>query len=147
MPNWCLNCLRVSGPAKDVARFQKQAVAVSPRQGTKPESVPEVFSMQSLVPIHAKPPTSEGDANGFGSPQEDWGCRSDACHSEQMETWDGGLLYRFATPWNPPVTFLQQVSERWQTLVFVLDYEEPRMAFRGLARAARGALQNFYIDL
>ena len=59
----------------------------------------------------------------------------------------GGLVYRFVTPWKPPTAFFQRVSELWPTLVFVLDYEEPRMAFRGLARAANGTLDYIHIDL
>jgi hypothetical protein len=50
-------------------------------------------------------------------------------------------------PWQPPTAFFLRVSELWPTLVFVLDYEEPHLAFRGLARAANGALDYLHIDL
>ena len=147
MANWCKNFLRVTGPAEDVTRFQNQAAAVTPCQGTKTESTPEAFSFQRLVPLPAKCRTAAADPDGVGSPRQAWGCRSDAFHSEQVETWEGGVVYRFATPWQPPTAFFQRVSELWPTMVFVLDYEEPRMAFRGLARAANGALDYLHIDL
>ena len=147
MANWCMNLLRVTGPAEDVTRFQKQAAAVTPCQGRKTESTPEAFSFQRLVPLPAKRRTADEDTDGGGSPQQAWGCRSDAFHSEQVETWEDGVVYRFVTPWKPPTAFFQRVSELWPPLVFVLDYEEPRMAFRGLARAASGTLDYIHIDL
>jgi hypothetical protein len=31
-------------------------------------------------------------------------------------------------------------------MIFVLDYEEPRLAFQGLARSAAGSLQHLCVD-
>ena len=147
MPNWCKNFLRVTGPAEDLTRFQKQAAAVAPCQGRKADSPPEAFSFQRLVTLPAKRRATVADPDEIGSPQQTWGCRSDAFRSEQVETWEGGVVYRFVTPWKPPTAFFLRVSELWPTLVFVLDYEEPQLAFRGLARAANGVLDYIHIDL
>ena len=147
MPNWCRNFLRVDGPAEDVARFQKQAVAVPPRPRAGPESTPEVLSFESLVPLPAKRRTTHDGAEGVGSPKQEWGCRSDAFRSELVETWDGHVVYTFVTPWNPPRRFFQRVSERWPSLIFILDYDEPMLGYRGLARAANGALEFLHINL
>ena len=147
MPNWCKNFLGVTGPADDVKRFQKQAAELPPPPDSKSEWTPEVFSFQSLLPLPAKRRRPTANPNGLGSPQQEWGCRSDAFRSEQVEAWDGGVVYRFATLWNPPTRFFQKVSERWPTLVFTLDYDEPLLAFRGLARAVKGDVQFLHLDL
>ena len=143
MTNWCKNFLRVTGPAQDVSRFQQQAVAGAAAIG----DTPEVFSFQSLVPLPEQYRTSSAVDSDFGGPRQEWGCRCDARQSERVETWDEGVVYRFATAWNPPLPFLRQVSQSWPTLVFVLDYEEPMLAYRGLARAAAGSVQHFQIAL
>jgi len=146
MANWCKNFLRVTGPDRDMARFQKLAAAVAPRPKTATAPPPEPFSFRRPVPLPATPQTTT-TKTGLGSPQHEWGCRGDACRSELVETWDGGRLYRFATPWNPPMEFLRQVSARWPTLVLILDYDEHMMAFRGVACAQAGKLQHSHLDL
>ena len=147
MPNWCKNFLRVTGPVEEVAQFKRQAAELKPRRGAPPNSMPEELSFQRLVPLPEQSGTRNFGTEGPGSPTEEWGCRSDALNTEQVETWEGGVVYRFVTPWKPPTAFFLRVSELWPTLVFVLDYEEPRVAFRGLARAANGVLDYIHIDL
>lgn len=142
MANWCMNYLRVTGPVEDVARFQKEAAEVKPPRGAAPDATLEALSFERLLPL---PPESRTCADE--GPMAEWGCRGNAFHSERVECWDGAVGFRFVTPWNPPMVFLQRVSECWPTLVFVLDYEEPRACFRGLARAAKGSLQHFHLDL
>ncbi len=147
MANWCMNYLRVTGPVEDVARFQQQAATPPRRQGRITDEPPEAFSFERLVPLSAKRRTPPNDAEGGDNPREEWGCRSDAFHSELVEAWAGGVAYRFVTPWNPPTRFFQRVSECWPSLIFVLDYEEPRVAFRGLAHATNGVVQSLHLDL
>ena len=145
MANWCKNFLRVTGPAEDLARFRQQAAPAEAGQKAQTASPPEAFSFHRLVPL---PAAGGNTTDGEGSsPQEVWGCQGDALHSEFEETRDGAALYRFATSWNPPMTFLRQVSELWPTLVFLLDYDEPMMAFRGTARAQAGRLMHFHLEL
>jgi len=45
MTNWCKNFLRVTGPDRDVARFQIQAAADASANG----DAREAFSFQSFV--------------------------------------------------------------------------------------------------
>ena len=145
MPNWCKNFLRVTGPDEDLARFRQQAAPAEPGQEAKTASPPEAFSFQRLVPLPlAGRNTTDGQGN---SPQEAWGCRGDVIDSEFEETRDGAALYQFATSWNPPMNFLRQVSVLWPTLVFLLDYDEPMVAFRGTARAQAGKLLHFHLEL
>lgn len=146
MPNWCKNFLQVNGPDQDLVRFQRQAAPAAARGGHPSADTPEAFSFQRLVPLPERLQTLTGDDAGFDSPQQAWGCRSDACQSAQEETREGGVLYKFATPWSPPLTFLREVSRRWPTLVYALDYDEPMMAFRGMAHAANGRMQYSHFD-
>ena len=44
------------------------------------------------------------------------------------------MEYEFYTAWSPPIEFLQNVAVQWPTLLFVLEYEEPGVAFKGLAK-------------
>ena len=145
MTNWCKNFLRVTGPDEDLARFLKQAAPAEPGPETKTVSPPEAFSFQRLVPL---PAAGGNTTDGEGSsPPEEWGCRGDARATEFEVARDGAALYQFETAWNPPMTFLRKVSELWPGLVFLLDYDEHMMAFRGTARAQAGKLLRFHIEL
>ena len=143
MTNWCINFLLVTGPEPHVARFQQQAASVAAAKG----DTPKVFSFQSLVPLPRRGRTSPGEDPGFGSPEQEWGCPWDACQAELMKAWDEGVLYQFATLWHPPLPFLRQVSQRWPTLVFELEYEEPRPPIRGVVRATAGSMRDCDLEL
>jgi hypothetical protein len=62
-----------------------------------------------------------------------------------QQRWEGGVLYEFDTAWSPSVRFVENVSRAWPTLVFVLDYEEIRAGYKGLARAQAGTLDDHCI--
>ena len=47
---------------------------------------------------------------------------------------EGHVEYEFYTAWSPPIELLQTVAVQWPTLKFILAYEEPGMAFKGLAK-------------
>ena len=42
---------------------------------------------------------------------------------------------------------MEAVSRAWPTLVYVLDYEEEGLGYKGLARAAAGFLEDHCIAL
>ena len=44
------------------------------------------------------------------------------------------MEYEFYTAWSPPIEFLKRVAVQWPALIFVLAYEEPGMAFKGVAK-------------
>ena len=44
------------------------------------------------------------------------------------------IEYEFNTAWSPPLEFLQALAEKLPKLMFVLEYEEPGCAFKGLAK-------------
>lgn len=147
MPNWCFNRLRVSGPAKDLTRFQKQAEGFSPWFHPEPGQAKEQLNFHSFVPIPPAVQAAGYEAAGYEWELRHWGCKWGACHVCLVDEWEGGVLYEFDTAWSPPLPFLEQVSLAWPTLVFVMDYEEPLDGFKGLARAVAGVLDDHCIDL
>jgi len=144
MPNWCKNFLRVSGPDRDLAHFMRQAAPAKTQRKPKTASPPEAFSFQRLVPLSVLRGTAtEGEES---TPANRWGCRGDAIRSQFDESRDGAAQYRFATPWNPPMKFLREVSELWPTLEFILDYDEPMLTFYGTVCARAGRITHFYVE-
>jgi len=147
MPNWCFNRLRVTGAAEEVTRFQEQAVGFCPWGRTEAGQAPDVLNFHSLVPVPPEVQAAGYQAAGRGWEFEHWGCRLGAHKAAVIAVWEGGALYEFDTAWSPAVIFVKQVSRAWPTLVFVLDYEEPRMGYKGLARANAGTLEDHCIEI
>ena len=147
MPNWCFNHLRVTGPAKDVARFQDQAAGFGPWHTPEVGQGPDILNFHSLLPIPAEVLTSGYDMAGYNWEIQHWGCKLGACHAALADEWEGGVIYEFDTAWSPPLILVEQVSRVWPTLIFVLDYEEPGMGFKGLSRAEGGVLEDHCINL
>jgi hypothetical protein len=137
MPNWCDNRLEAPGPSNDVKRFKKKAVGHDP--WTSPEKIgdrpPDLLNFHSLIPI-PKEVLKGGYADvGFDWELENWGAESgyegpprivDQCDD------DGYVIHPFATPRDPPIAFLENASQQWPALLFLLDYNEPGNAFKGI---------------
>ena len=51
-----------------------------------------------------------------------------------LDEWQGCLIYQFDTAWSPPMEFLQAVAKQLPALTCILEYEEPGMAYKGLAK-------------
>lgn len=132
MRNWSLNALAVHGPATDVATFKKQAVGYDPKMTTEERAgaKPCALNFHSLMPIPDQvlkaggPPCRERDDWQV----KHWGVTRGAsiegdpagveCIVEEGKP--NVLWYSFDTPWDPPITFLKQVSKKWRTLLFLL---------------------------
>ena len=147
MTNWCFNRLRINGPIADAEQFQQQAVGFSPWYQPEPYDEADALNFHSLVPIPPAVLAAGCEPAGTDWERQHWGCQSGAERSALTETWHGGALYEFDTAWNPPLAFLQTVSQSWPTLVFVLDYEEPGNAFKGLARTQAGTMEHYCVAL
>jgi hypothetical protein len=52
---------------------------------------------------------------------------------------------RAGTP-GPLLTFLADISARWPSLVFLLDYDREETRFKGLARAKGGKLRHWRVS-
>lgn len=142
MSIWCRNFLNVTGPEQDLARFQQQAAGLADAN----DDTPEVFSFENLVPLPQRNRTESIELPGCSEADQEWGCQDDACECEREEALFEGVDYRFKTLLKPPLPFLRQVSQRWPTLVFKLEYEEPRPLFCGLASATAGSMQHSQLE-
>lgn len=144
MPNWCNNKLAVYGPDEDVKRFKAQAVGHSPWQ---PAEKPNVFNLHSLVPIPPEIIAAGYETAGYNWEREHWGCKWGACHAELVDEWEGHLTYTFDTAWSPPLAGLASIGPQWPALIFLLDYEEMGMAFKGLYKVKADVVEDHCVTL
>ena len=71
---------------------------------------------------------SATDDSWYNWNNRNWGCKWDASESELIDESENGenlvLVYRFDTPWAPPVPAMEKLSEQYPTLLLTLEYEE-----------------------
>jgi hypothetical protein len=132
MPNWCLNKLTIMGPEADVQAFKAKAVGHSPWD--EPEGDPDVLNFHSLVPVPEEVLKAGYESAGYNWEKENWGCKWGPSDPEILDEREGHVEYEFYTAWSPPEQFLQTVAVQYPKLQFVLEYEEPGLAFKGLAK-------------
>ena len=144
MPNWCNNTLAIYGTVEDVTRFKAKAVGHSPWHKDQTENA---LNFHSLVPIPPDVLSAGYDPAGYGWETANWGCKWGACHSELMDEWEGHLEYRFDTAWSPPVAFLTTLAPQWPTLIFLLDYEEMGMGFKGITKVSGDSVEDHCLTL
>ncbi len=144
MPNWCHNKLTVFGPEAEVKRFREQAVGGSPWEK---EDKPNVLNFHSLVPIPQAVLGAGYEQAGYDWERVNWGCKWGACNAELVEEWEGHLAYTFDTAWSPPIEFLKQVALRSPALVFILDYEESGMGYKGICKVQGDVVEDHCLTL
>jgi Ferredoxin-like domain in Api92-like protein len=132
MPNWNSNHLTVKGENEAVQRFREKAVGHCP--WNPPVEKPNVLNFHSLVPVPADVLEAGYEAKGYDWELANWGCKWGACDGELIDDNGCELFYGFDTAWSPPIAFLAAAAKQWPMLTFILEYEEPGMGFKGLAR-------------
>jgi hypothetical protein len=145
MPNWCSNKLTITGPWADVRAFKAKAVGHSP--WSKPEGDPDVFNFHSLVPVPDEVLQAGYESAGYDWERANWGCKWGAMNPTILDEWPGCVMYEFDTAWSPPMEFLQTVAKQWGNLMLVLEYEEPGMAYKGLAKFQNEVCEDHCISL
>jgi hypothetical protein len=78
---------------------------------------------------------------------KNWGCKWGACNAEEVEECEGHFTYFFDTAWSPPIPFLSKLAPEWPTLIFLLDYEEMGMGFKGITKVAGDAVEDHCLEL
>jgi hypothetical protein len=114
MPNHCFNSLIISGTALPV---------ILDKYIRKDDNGGYLFDFEKIIPI--------GET-------DDW-------YEQRIEKWGtkwigydvstGGSAIDFYTAWSPPIPILKKLAELHKDHIFVLEYYEPGMAFRGRATA------------
>jgi len=143
MPNWCNNKLAVYGPEADVKRFKEKAIGHSPWHT---DDKPNVLNLHSLVPIPQPVIAAGYEEAGYDWERANWGCKWGACHAELADEWEGHLTYLFDTAWSPPMEFLAKLAPQWP-LIFLLDYEEMGMGFKGICKVKGDAVEDHCLTL
>ena len=145
MPNWCHNQLTITGPEAEVQAFKTKAVGHSP--WFEPEGDPDVLNFHSLVPVPDQVLNAGYESAGYDWEKENWGCKWGAESPTIPDEWEGCVLYEFDTAWSPPIELLQRVAVQSPALVFVLEYAEPGMAYKGLAKFQGAVHEDHCISL
>jgi hypothetical protein len=149
MPNWSNNILTVYGPEADVQAFRKQAVGHSPWL-TAEELVSEKsnpLNFHNLVPIPDEILKAGYDKRGYDWEKCHWGCKWGACNCQVVDEDSGRIVYNFDSAWAPPIEFIESAAKLWPTLTLLLEYEEPGMCFKGIAKAVGDHLEDHCVTL
>jgi hypothetical protein len=143
MPNWCTNTLAIYGPEEEIKRFKAKAAGHSP--WAHDES--NLLNFHSLVPVPPEVIAAGYNTAGYEWELANWGCKWGACESDLIEEWEGFLKYTFDTAWSPPMTFLGKLGPQWPTLIFLLDYEEMGIGFKGIAKVNDGVVEDHCLEI
>jgi len=78
--------------------------------------------------------------------ESSWEQAIQAKHVELLEACPKRMAWQFETGAKPPLHWLPEVSWRWPKLTFLLDYQEEKARFKGLAKAKSGAVEHYRIN-
>ena len=98
------------------------------------EGDPEVLNFHGLVPVPQEILNAGYEAAGYDWEKANWGCKWGAENPTLLDEWAGCVIYEFDTAWSPPMEFLQAVAKQLPALTCILEYEEPGMAYKGVAK-------------
>jgi len=114
MPNHCFNSLIM--PEADLQKIIQSYV----RQDENGENI---FDFELIEPV--------GDGEGWYKQRLDkWGTKWTG-----YDLNIGGSIMDFYTAWSPPIPIIKKLAELHKDMEFRLEYNEPGIAFRGVATA------------
>src|SRR5258708_24166353 len=145
MPNWCRNELNISGPESDVIAFKEKAVGLPP--WPEENEPPNLLNFHSLVPMPPELVEAGYNEAVYQWEKKNWGCKWGAGQPEIIDESPGRILYEFDTAWTPPVPLIANLAKQWPTLTFILSYDEPGMAFKGIAKAHGEKVEDHCVSL
>lgn len=146
MPNWCNNKLAIYGQVEDVKRFREQAIGYSPWHKIK-EQNQNALNFHSLLPVPLEVLSAGYHTSGYEWELTNWGCKWGGCPSKLVDEWEGHLEYAFDTAWSPPIAFLTHLAPLWPTLIFLLEYEEMGMGFKGITKIKGNEVEDHCLNL
>ena len=127
MPNWCENNLVIN----DLLPNERSVVVKSLEEGN---------FLETFLP------TPEGDDNDWYAHHTDvWGTKWDICDSD-VSTDDESVVAFFNTAWSPPINGIVAISEQFPHATFRVRYNEPGVAYCGVAEVTNGDLTDHYTD-
>jgi hypothetical protein len=153
--DWCYSYLTIWAPEiEDLERFEKAAVGYSPWMTSEERANKEPcgLNFHSLVPIPDQVFKAGYDPTGRNWELEHWGVEQGASSKGDPAKLQGGfddevfLDYSFETPSAAPIAFLQNVSKKWPTLTFLLNYDHFPNCFKGIARINAAKVEHYQME-
>jgi hypothetical protein len=141
MPNWCNNTLQITGP--NLQEFKVKATGHSAWDS----DAKSILNFHSLYPIPPEVIKAGYEEAGYEWERNNWGCKWGASNPELTNETDGCLVYQFDTAWSPPIEFLSHIAKLWPHLIFVLEYEECGIGFKGIAKLQGDKLEDYCVSL
>jgi hypothetical protein len=148
MPNYCFNELVITGEKQQLVDF------IQANSSTEDGEQFEPLLFSKAVP---EPELEPGGWHDWRV--EHWGTKWEPECTDQVPPREEGYqtlddfwvfddntdsaFIGFDTAWSPPIEWLEQVSALYPDLVFSMSYEEPGMAFRGVAQGKNGIIDDF----
>lgn len=131
MPNWCSNTLTIKGNAEDIKKFKEQAVGYRPYDEPDADEEPNLLEFHKLYPIPDGILKSDYHTIGYQWEIEHWGDKWGSSSTYIGEETDRLLVYKFETPWLPPLLFLKHVAAEWPKLKFDITFDEEGELLKG----------------
>lgn len=149
MPNWCENKLIIIGNEREIEKFRKEAkhedhdlclnnLTPMPRELINTKYPPEKKNNDLLAKY--------GVDNWHDWCIKNWGTKWNV---EARLVYEGKkcLRYEFDSAWTPPLNWVGAVSKEYPGLLFILEYDESGVEFRGIAKFQAGKqLVDVFID-
>lgn len=123
MPNWCSNCLTVSGTPSSLKIFSLLARGTVAGRGDK----------ETPLSFQALRPRPENEEDWYNWQICNWGTKWDVDNNTDFTENPESLVYIFDTAWSPPEALLYYLVEKYAhlNLCFHLTYHEGGMDFYG----------------
>ena len=113
MPNWCHNCMKITGAAEELVRFKQ----VCFHEGE--------FDFAAIIPIPPEAEVAEEAADAVGelfyAAVPYWGTKWNACDFRSIKDDPDCLEFNFDTAWSPPVPVFEKIGEMFPHLEFKLS--------------------------
>jgi hypothetical protein len=142
VPNWCMNRLTIRDTDTTLSDMLAQVTADD-------EGHPQLLRSWHPMPAElvgtASPPDAVPQserarlAAAYGSDNwydwansaHGWGTKWADCGTVQLDRSDGQVVFAFDTAWGPPLYGLLNISVKWPTAAFLIEYVEPGGGFSG----------------
>lgn len=129
MPNWCMNSVRITGPADKIAEVRELAQAYQAGETQ--------HFFQTLVPAIEPVPDDLSNSDWWDSRISLWGTKWEPSGLYVGAGSDGDMIQlEFDTAWGPPMGILNHLSKEFEVSA---GYYEPGMYFAGYFRGKPGA--------
>ena len=128
MPNWCYNHVTIDGPSVVLKSIGEKAVANGHGQ--------ELSFLRAFIPMPEEYETLEGyNSGGYEWCIDNWGTKwAESSIEMTAENFGdtGQIISTFDSPWAPPFTGYDKISELIPELTIIHYWDEPGMQFCGI---------------